>query len=118
MINFNINTDRMINHFCDMVRIKSVTFEENNMAEYLVKYLTEMGADEVYYDKCLYSIGKEGGNVLAYFKGNMEGEPICLNAHIDTVFHEGNVEPVIRDGYVYSAGDTILGADDKAGIAS
>lgn len=118
MTNFNINTERMINHFCEMVKIKSVTFEEANMCDYLVKYLTEMGADEVYYDKCLYSIGKEGGNVMAYFKGNMEGEPICLNAHIDTVAHEGNIEPVVRDGYVYSAGDTILGADDKAGIAS
>ena len=61
MTNFNINTERMINHFCEMVKIKSVTFEEANMCDYLVKYLTEMGADEVYYDKCLYSIGKEGG---------------------------------------------------------
>jgi tripeptide aminopeptidase len=36
---------------------------------------------------------------------------------MDTVPGRG-IEPVIRDEGVYSAGDTILGADDKAGIAA
>lgn len=113
-----INTERMIDHMCEMIRIDSKTFHENDMAEYLVKYLTEKGADSVYYDKCLYTMGAEGGNVVAHFKGNMEGEPICLNAHIDTVMHDEPIEPMVKDGYVVSKGNTILGADDKAGIAS
>jgi tripeptide aminopeptidase len=36
---------------------------------------------------------------------------------MDTVEPGGQVEPVLRDGVFYSAGDTVLGADDKAGIA-
>jgi tripeptide aminopeptidase len=40
-----------------------------------------------------------------------------LCAHMDTVPHEGVVEPVLVDGGWESAGDTILGADNKAAVA-
>ena len=57
MINFNINTDRMINHFCDMVKIKSVTFEENNMAEYLDAGISGFGISSGIVDKKLVENG-------------------------------------------------------------
>jgi tripeptide aminopeptidase len=37
-------------------------------------------------------------------------------AHLDTVPHEGPVEVVFADGVFRSAGDTILGADNKAAV--
>jgi tripeptide aminopeptidase len=40
-----------------------------------------------------------------------------LCAHLDTVPHAGVVEPVLVDGRWESAGDTILGADNKAAVA-
>ena len=40
-----------------------------------------------------------------------------LCAHMDTVPHDGVVEPVLVDGGWESAGDTILGADNKAAVA-
>ena len=40
-----------------------------------------------------------------------------LCAHLDTVPHEGPIEPVLVDGGWESAGDTILGADNKAAVA-
>lgn len=36
---------------------------------------------------------------------------------MDTVKPGRGVKPVIRDGIIYSSGDTILGGDDKSGIA-
>ena len=37
---------------------------------------------------------------------------------MDTVVPGINVKPILKeDGYVYSNGTTVLGADDKAGIA-
>ncbi len=38
---------------------------------------------------------------------------------MDTVVPAINVKPIVKDdGYIYSDGTTILGADDKAGISS
>ncbi len=42
---------------------------------------------------------------------------MLLCAHLDTVPHSGQVEPVHRDGGWVSATDTILGADNKAAVA-
>ncbi|MDN8954961.1 M20/M25/M40 family metallo-hydrolase, partial [Staphylococcus aureus] len=39
--------------------------------------------------------------------------------HMDTVVPAINVKPIVKDdGYIYSDGTTILGADDKAGLAA
>jgi tripeptide aminopeptidase len=40
-----------------------------------------------------------------------------LCAHLDTVSHDGVVEPLLVDGGWESAGETILGADNKAAVA-
>jgi len=42
---------------------------------------------------------------------------VLLAAHADTVSPGKGIKPIIEDGVIRSAGDTILGADDKAGIA-
>lgn len=57
-----------------------------------------------------------GGNLLARIPGRGE-RSVLLCAHLDTVPHEGPVEPVLVDGGWESAGDTILGADNKAAVA-
>jgi tripeptide aminopeptidase len=36
---------------------------------------------------------------------------------MDTVGPTEGMVPVLRDGFIYSNGETVLGADDKAGIA-
>jgi len=42
---------------------------------------------------------------------------VLLCAHLDTVPHDAPVEPVLVDGAWESAGDTILGADNKSAVA-
>ena len=39
-----------------------------------------------------------------------------FSAHLDTVPHEGAIEVVLADGVYRSAGETILGADNKAAV--
>lgn len=112
-----INTDRMISHMMKMIRMDSPTLKEKEVTDYLEAYLRERGA-EIYRDNAHEKFGGSSGNLLAFFKGTLEGDPICFNAHLDTVEPGIGIEPVIKGDYVVSAGDTILGADDKAGIAS
>ena len=56
------------------------------------------------------------GNLLVRIPGRAE-RSVLLCAHLDTVPHEGPIEPVLVDGGWQSAGDTILGADNKAAVA-
>lgn len=42
---------------------------------------------------------------------------MLLSCHTDTVTPGAAVTPVERDGVIYSDGTTILGSDDKSGIA-
>ena len=46
-----------------------------------------------------------------------EGAQVLLSCHTDTVTPGAAVTPVERDGVIYSDGTTILGSDDKSGIA-
>lgn len=58
----------------------------------------------------------ECGNLLARIPGRGE-RTILLCAHLDTVPEPNQIEPVLDDGAWVSAGDTILGADNKAAVA-
>jgi tripeptide aminopeptidase len=45
------------------------------------------------------------------------GSPLMLVAHMDTVATTAGIKPVIENGTIRSDGTTILGADNRAGVA-
>ena len=58
------------------------------------------------------------GNIFADISGKDKFAPkLLLNAHLDTVSPGENIKPRIRYGMITSDGKTILGADNKAGVA-
>lgn len=71
----------------------------------------------VRFDDSAARTGSDTGNLIAHLPGTEAGH-IVLSAHMDTVEPCKGVEPIVADGVVRSAGDTILGADDKAGVAA
>lgn len=103
-------SERMINQFLEMVQIDSESGDEAEMIDYLLKEFEKLGAEVV---------RDSYGNLIAKFPAkNCEGKaPILLSCHADTVKPGQGIRPVIEDGVIRSQGDTILGADDKAGIA-
>jgi len=101
----------MVDQFLEMVRIDSESGEEQAMMEYLLDAVPAQGGTA---EQDAY------GNLIARFpaKGCEGAAPVLLSCHADTVKPGKGIEPVIGDDRVIrSAGDTILGADDKAGIA-
>lgn len=110
------NQQRMLDRLVEMIKIDSVSFEEKEMSDYLEKYWTERGL-EVYRDQAGAKFGGNGSNILVHIPGNMPGEAICYNAHQDTVEPGRGIQPVLEGNLLRSSGDTILGADDKSGIA-
>jgi len=102
--------------FLTLVKINSPSRKEGALAGYLKKRLLELGA-EVYEDHSSQATGSDTGNIIATFPGDESKPVILLAAHMDTIGDTEGIEPLIQDGVIYSGGKTILGADDKAGIA-
>jgi tripeptide aminopeptidase len=101
--------------FVRLCQIRSPTGEERELADAVAAELRELGLD----------VGEDGaagvaragaGNLLARVPGQSD-RSVMFCAHLDTVPHQGEVEVALSDGVYRSAGDTILGADDKAAVA-
>lgn len=103
-------SDRMIKQFMEMVQIDSESGNESNFISYLKPEFEILGG-EVSIDNY--------GNLIAKFpeKGCSGKEAIMMSCHGDTVQPGKGIEPILEDGVIRSKGNTILGADDKAGIA-
>ncbi|RKQ37731.1 M20/M25/M40 family metallo-hydrolase [Oceanobacillus halophilus] len=113
-----VNQERLINEFFELVKVDSETKNEEKIAEVLTKKFTDLGV-EVYEDNSKDTTGHGAGNLICTLKGNKEGiDPIYFTSHMDTVVPGKNIKPSIKDGYIVSDGTTILGADDKAGLAA
>ncbi len=112
-----INRERLATEFKNLAQIASPSYREGDISRYLIRRFQELGA-EVVMDEAGTRIGAQSGNLLCTLSARgRSSEPILLSVHMDTVEPAEGVQPVLRDGIFTSAGDTVLGADDKAGIA-
>ena len=123
-----MNPDRVLESFLEMVAIESPSWHEAPMAAYCAEKLAEMGFT-VAFDASAAETGSDTGNLIAHLAGTAPGR-IGFSAHLDTVKPCAGIEAVIEQRHicdditcrmaevVCSAGETILSADDKAGIAA
>lgn len=112
-----INEERILERFLEYIQIDSPTKSEREFADFLMKEMEKIGF-EVRMDNAGESVGSNSGNVIGKLKGNTDGETILFSAHMDTVSPGIGIKPQIKDGVIYSDGTTVLGGDDKAGIAA
>lgn len=114
-----INNERLINEFLELVQIDSPSSKEAQVAKVLVKKLEEIGL-EVEIDNAGEKAGGEIGNVIATLKGNRDGKKVLFSSHMDTVSPGIGIKPIIdeENGIIKSDGTTVLGSDDKAGVAA
>ncbi|OIJ20337.1 hypothetical protein BKP45_09765 [Anaerobacillus alkalidiazotrophicus] len=113
-----INKDRLIAEFLELVKVDSETKFERQIADVLKEKFSSLGV-EVIEDDTTEKSGHGAGNLICTLKGNQDGiDPIYFTAHMDTVVPGNGVNPIIENGYIKTDGTTILGADDKAGLAA
>ncbi|HVD26301.1 MAG TPA: M20/M25/M40 family metallo-hydrolase [Gaiellaceae bacterium] len=105
--------------FTELAAIPSPPGSEREVADRVATYLGGLGL-EVTEDDAGSRIDSNVGNLLARLAPTAPngGTPIFLCAHLDTVQPTGPLEPVVDEGIVRNAGGTILGADNKAAVAS
>jgi tripeptide aminopeptidase len=107
--------DRLHETFVRLCEIRSPTGEEREVADTIVAELRALGL-EVSEDDSAKAAEAGAGNIVARLPGRGDGWAMFC-AHIDTVPHPGQIEVVEDEGVFRSAGETILGADNKAAVA-
>lgn len=108
---------RLINRFVRYVKVDSISRHEKKFSSMVRKELSKLGIKTVE-DNAGKHIGGDCGNIFGTLKANVRSKTsIMLNAHLDTVVPGNNIKPKVRGGIITSDGTTILGADNKAGVA-
>lgn len=109
--------EKLITNFLRISKIPRESGQEEKIADFFVNVAKE---------KHLYYFKDENNNVLIKKKGNVNSNPVALQAHLDMVcvkskdsnhdFKNNGID-VIIDGDKVTAKDTSLGADQGVGLA-
>ncbi|BCG60037.1 hypothetical protein PUR_34620 [Paenibacillus sp. URB8-2] len=105
----------------ELVQIDSETKNERNIADHLIAKFKELGLEAVE-DDSQERTGHGAGNLIVTWPAEnaAEDDPkLLFTCHMDTVVPGQGIKPTLgEDGWITSDGTTILGADDKAGLAA
>jgi tripeptide aminopeptidase len=112
-----INEARLVSLFTDLCNINSPSLQEREVIEWMKSYLTAHGLSWTE-DLAGEMIGGNANNIIVHVPGTIADAPrIFFSAHFDTVEPTEGLIIEEVDGVFRSASDTILGADDKGGMA-
>lgn len=114
---YNLNESEIIDKFIELVEIDSISKEEKEMANKLKLELENLGF-KVKEDNAAKNIGGNSGNIIAELEGDDSLPTILLSAHMDRVTPGKGIKTKVKDGYIYSKGETVLGGDDIIGVIS
>lgn len=115
-----VDAKRLLALFERLVQIESPSWHEGPMAKACAEELESLGFT-VSFDDSADKTGSDVGNLIAHRAGDAPGT-IAFSAHMDTVQPCSGIQVLRvqdeRGEVLCSAGDTILSADDKAGVAA
>ena len=114
-----IQQNRLVQTFIELVQVDSETQFEQQISQVLKERFTALGLT-VEEDDSASRSGHGSGNLICTLPATEASIPTLLfTSHMDTVAPGKGIKPQIgEDGIIRSDGTTILGADDKAGIAA
>lgn len=102
-----VDRDRLVQTFLELVAIDSPTGHEEEIGKELNRRFAALGCEVTMDDV---------GNLIATYPGTRP-DTVLISTHMDTAGTDVRIKPIIEDGVIRTDGSTILGADDKSGIA-
>ncbi len=112
-----VNESRLVEHFLSLCRVNTPPRRERILVDLVQAELEAMGLTCVR-DAAHEMTGGDCGNLIATMQGTVLGAaPIFFSAHFDTVEPNPDVQIRIEAGIIRTDGTSILGADDKGGMA-
>jgi len=107
----------IIENFLELVKTNVQSRNERAIADLLKQKLTDLDC-EVTEDGVGQLINGNTGNIIARLRGDDAVPAVLLSAHMDRVKKGDNIKPIVSENKITSDGNTILAADDVAGIAA
>lgn len=109
-----MSNPRLIEIFFNLIEIDSLSGNEKPVFDYAQAFLKNLGYYPVQDNSAQYT-GGNTGNLICKIgnSGNM-----VLLSHMDTARSTGNVKAAIRENKIVSDGSTVLGVDNRAGLAA
>ena len=113
-----LNRQRLLDCFAGLAAIDSPSLGEREMADALTRRLHALGL-EVEEDSAGRILGGNAGNLIVRIPGTVEAPVRLFSCHMDTVEPSRGKQVIFHpDGTITSGGDTVLGADDLAGLSA
>lgn len=111
-----VNRERLIQDFMELVQIDSHSRDERAMVDALKARLEPYGV-EIVEDDTASKVDGNAGNLIVRIAGDASKPTILFTCHMDTVQPGKGIRPQRLEDRITSDGTTILGSDDKAGVA-
>ncbi len=110
-----VDRDRLVSTFLELVQINATSRHERPVVDFIKSKLARWQLPW-FEDDAGKKIGGDAGNLIVTVAG-AEPPQLFLCAHTDTVRPTERLKPQLQNGIVRSDGTTILGADNRAGVA-
>lgn len=112
-----MNKRRLLNTFMDLLKTESPSGKERKISQYVTRLLRECGFS-IRSDKAGQRFGGNCGNLVGRIEGTDASLPtVIFGSHLDTVMPNPGLTILFDGKTIKTDGSTILGADDKAGVA-
>ncbi|MGQ9644484.1 MAG: M20/M25/M40 family metallo-hydrolase [Ignavibacterium sp.] len=108
-----MNPSRLIELFLQVIRINALSANEKPLADFIERFLSNLGY-KVEYDNSTKFTHSNTGNLISKIGS---GGDFVMTAHMDTARPTENVKPIIKEDRITSSGDTVLGVDNREGVA-
>lgn len=112
----NIPKNRIIELFLQLVTINAISRSEKAVADFIRTFIKPLHL-KVLEDGAGKAVDGDSGNIIIKVPSTNHSQPIALMAHMDTIKPTLGIRPRVNNGTISSDGNTILGADNRAGIA-
>ncbi len=111
------NSRELVDLFLHLARIEGMSLCERLVADEVSALLTRAGV-RVVEDNAAALLGGTAGNLLCYPPGfRPESPAVMLTAHLDTVESTAGLRPLVDGTSIRTDGTTILGGDNRLGLA-
>ncbi len=105
--------------FIEMIKIDSESGSEKRFVDYLKDEFGKLGLECIKDIASIEKTGSDAPNLIVKLKGQKTDKTcIGFSAHVDTVVPGKDIKPILDGDVIKSSGNTILGSDDKSGIAA
>jgi len=111
--NITMKNERLVKIFCEIAAIEGLSGNEMEVGNYIKSFLERLSLHPQM-DNSSIKTKSNSGNILCKING---GGDFLLSCHMDTARSTKSLIPVFTEDRITSNGETVLGVDNRSGIA-